>query len=75
MFLTPDAEPFVGGTYFPARDGDRDGVDRLSDARQEGPGSLWSKTPDRIRERRQDGRQVHEGRDGEAPRRADRAAR
>ena len=23
MFLTPDAEPFFGGTYFPARDGDR----------------------------------------------------
>ena len=23
MFLTPNAEPFFGGTYFPARDGDR----------------------------------------------------
>ena len=23
MFLTPDAEPIFGGTYFPARDGDR----------------------------------------------------
>lgn len=23
MILTPDAEPFFGGTYFPARDGDR----------------------------------------------------
>ena len=23
MFLTPDARPFFGGTYFPARDGDR----------------------------------------------------
>ena len=23
MFLTPDGKPFVGGTYFPARDGDR----------------------------------------------------
>ena len=23
MFLTPDAKPFFGGTYFPARDGDR----------------------------------------------------
>jgi uncharacterized protein YyaL (SSP411 family) len=23
MFLTPDAEPFFGGTYIPARDGDR----------------------------------------------------
>ena len=24
VFLTPDAKPFFGGTYFPARDGDRD---------------------------------------------------
>ena len=23
MFMTPDAKPFFGGTYFPARDGDR----------------------------------------------------
>ena len=23
VFLTPDAKPFIGGTYFPARDGDR----------------------------------------------------
>src|SRR5207244_11927851 len=23
MFLTPEADPFFGGTYFPARDGDR----------------------------------------------------
>lgn len=49
MFLTPDAEPFFGGTYFPARDGDREGL----------PGFLtvigkvrevWSKTPDQVRE-------------------------
>ncbi|QDU93023.1 thioredoxin domain-containing protein [Lignipirellula cremea] len=26
MFLTPDAKPFFGGTYFPARDGDRAGA-------------------------------------------------
>lgn len=26
MFLTPDALPFFGGTYFPARDGDRGGA-------------------------------------------------
>ncbi|MCA9152324.1 MAG: thioredoxin domain-containing protein, partial [Planctomycetales bacterium] len=25
VFLTPDARPFFGGTYFPARDGDRPG--------------------------------------------------
>ncbi len=49
MFLTPEADPFVGGTYFPARDGDRPGS----------PGFLtviakvqeiWSKSPDKIRE-------------------------
>ncbi len=26
VFLTPDAKPFFGGTYFPARDGDRNGA-------------------------------------------------
>ena len=26
MFLTPDGRPFFGGTYFPARDGDRPGL-------------------------------------------------
>ena len=26
VFLTPDAKPFYGGSYFPARDGDRPGV-------------------------------------------------
>ncbi|MCP4189103.1 MAG: thioredoxin domain-containing protein [Planctomycetaceae bacterium] len=26
VFLTPDAEPFFGGTYFPARSGDRPGA-------------------------------------------------
>ena len=26
MFLTPDTKPFFGGTYFPARDGDRRGA-------------------------------------------------
>jgi len=48
MFLTPDAEPFVGGTYFPARDGDREGVSgflQLAAKVQE----IWSKEPERIR--------------------------
>jgi uncharacterized protein YyaL (SSP411 family) len=49
MFLTPEGNPFVGGTYFPARDGDREGM----------PGFLtvatkiqeyWSKSPEKIRE-------------------------
>ena len=38
VWLTPDREPFYGGTYFPARDGDREGhpgflqmLQRLSD--------------------------------------------
>ena len=26
MFLTPEGKPFFGGTYFPARNGDRDGL-------------------------------------------------
>jgi uncharacterized protein YyaL (SSP411 family) len=50
MFLTPEAEPIFGGTYFPARDGDRgEGstgfltiVKTISD--------LWAKTPERIRD-------------------------
>ena len=47
MFLTPEAEPFFGGTYFPARDGDRmagarvlrefefEAVDEFADRRDE----------------------------------------
>jgi len=49
MFLTPDGEPFVGGTYFPARDGDREGVSgflQLAQKVQE----IWSKQPERIRD-------------------------
>lgn len=49
MFLTPEAEPFVGGTYFPARDGDREGVTGfLSLAKK--VREFWSNSPDRIRE-------------------------
>jgi uncharacterized protein len=49
MFLTPEAEPFVGGTYFPARDGDREGVSgffQLAKKIQD----VWSDQPDRIRD-------------------------
>lgn len=49
MFLTPDAEPFFGGTYFPARDGDREGhlgfltlLKRVVE--------FWKAEPDKIRE-------------------------
>jgi uncharacterized protein len=48
MFLTPQTEPFVGGTYFPARDGDRPGVTgflSLAKKVQE----FWSQQPDKIR--------------------------
>ncbi len=48
MFLTPDAQPFFGGTYFPARDGDRGAatgfltiVNRVHE--------IWEKEPDKIK--------------------------
>lgn len=49
MFLTPEAEPVFGGTYFPARDGDRGpstGFLTLVKRVQE----VWAKSPDKIRE-------------------------
>lgn len=48
MFLTPDAEPFVGGTYFPARDGDREGVTGFYQLAQKVQ-DFWAKEPERIR--------------------------
>ncbi len=49
MFLTPEAEPFFGGTYFPARDGDRGArmgfltlTQRIAD--------IWEKNADKLRE-------------------------
>jgi hypothetical protein len=49
MFLTPEAEPFFGGTYFPARDGDRGArmgfltlVQRIVD--------IWEKNAEKLRE-------------------------
>ncbi|HEX5105423.1 MAG TPA: thioredoxin domain-containing protein [Pirellulaceae bacterium] len=50
MFLTPEAEPVFGGTYFPARDGDRyegsTGFLTIVKTIQD----LWAKSPERIRE-------------------------
>jgi uncharacterized protein YyaL (SSP411 family) len=48
MFLTPEAEPFVGGTYFPARDGDREGVTGFYQLAQKVQ-DFWAKEPERIR--------------------------
>ncbi|HUE73082.1 MAG TPA: thioredoxin domain-containing protein, partial [Pirellulaceae bacterium] len=49
MFLTPDGEPFFGGTYFPARDGDRGPttgfltiVQRVTE--------VWKEKPDNIKD-------------------------
>ena len=51
MFLTESAEPFFGGTYFPARDGDRHerstGFLTISTKLQE----LWSKDAQQVRDR------------------------
>ena len=49
MFLTPEAEPFFGGTYFPARDGDRGarmGFLTLTQRIAE----IWDKNADKLRE-------------------------
>jgi uncharacterized protein YyaL (SSP411 family) len=48
MFLTPEAEPFVGGTYFPAREGDREGVPGFLQLVQKIQ-SVWAKEPERLR--------------------------
>lgn len=48
MFLTPESRPFFGGTYFPARDGDRGariGFFTLLQRVQE----IWSQQADRLR--------------------------
>src|SRR5437868_3398269 len=48
MFLTPEGEPFVGGTYFPARDGDREGVSGFLQLAQK-IHEIWTRQPERIR--------------------------
>lgn len=47
MFLTPDARPFFGGTYFPARDGDR-GSARGFLSILKIVHKIWSDSPDKI---------------------------
>lgn len=47
MFLTPEAQPFFGGTYFPARDGDRGanvGFLTLCTKISE----IWAKEPEKV---------------------------
>ena len=53
VFLTPEAKPFYGGTYFPARAGDRgspSGFLELIRAMRQG----WNKDPDALRKHAQD---------------------
>lgn len=47
MFLTPDAQPFFGGTYFPARDGDR-GTARGFLSILKIVSKIWADSPDKI---------------------------
>ncbi len=47
MFLTPDAKPFFGGTYFPARDGDRGAATGFLTLIQK-VNEAWSKNPEQI---------------------------
>ena len=47
MFLTPEAKPFFGGTYFPARKGDRGARLGFLDIVKMIDG-LWKNNPDRI---------------------------
>jgi uncharacterized protein len=49
MFLTPEAQPVFGGTYFPARDGDRPGLPGFLKIIKTVQG-VWDKSPDRLRE-------------------------
>ncbi|MGI9516944.1 MAG: thioredoxin domain-containing protein [Pirellulaceae bacterium] len=48
MFLTPEAKPFFGGTYFPARDGDRGAVTGFKTL-AERIVAAWSANRDRVR--------------------------
>jgi uncharacterized protein YyaL (SSP411 family) len=47
MFLTPDGEPFFGGTYFPARDGDRERATGFLTIVSK-VDEVWEKSPEKI---------------------------
>jgi len=47
MFLTPEGEPFFGGTYFPAKDGDRGQPTGFLTLLQR-IAEVWAKDPDKI---------------------------
>jgi uncharacterized protein YyaL (SSP411 family) len=49
MVLTPEGEPFVGGTYFPPRDGDRPGLPGLLPLLEK-IHEVWRDQPQRIRD-------------------------
>jgi hypothetical protein len=49
MFLTPEGEPFFGGTYFPARDGDRGAATGFLTILQRVQ-EIWKERPDQIRQ-------------------------
>ncbi|BDG08420.1 thioredoxin domain-containing protein [Anaeromyxobacter paludicola] len=48
VWLTADREPFFGGTYFPARDGDRPGARGFLSILRE-LGEVWRREPERVR--------------------------
>lgn len=49
LFLTPETEPFFGGSYFPARDGDREGATGFLSIVKK-VHEIWKASPERIRE-------------------------
>jgi uncharacterized protein YyaL (SSP411 family) len=65
VWLTPEKEPFFGGTYFPARDHERSGMRGFLGVLQEIAG-LWEQDPERIR--KATGSLVEAVRTGLAPR-------
>jgi uncharacterized protein YyaL (SSP411 family) len=48
VWLTPEREPFFGGTYFPPRDGGRSGMRGFLGILEE-IAALWGQDPDRVR--------------------------